>query len=211
MKQFAQAGLNVLRRLLDSRHIVLIVSTVLLLTCQRYYHLTPWAWLDRVLFFLLAPCVIIMVAWREWPTVYGLRWGDWRRGLLFTLGGVALSTPVLWLVARTPAFRDYYGAGALPWDWLVLDNAIHLLSWEFLFRGFLLFGLARRYGEDAIWLQAVPFAIAHFGKPALETLSTIFGGAAFGYIAYRTDSMLYPFLIHWFIQVFTTVVASGMI
>ncbi len=89
-----------------------------------------------------------------------------------------------------------------------MDNAAHLFSWEFFFRGFLLFGLAERYGDDAIFLQAVPFAIAHFGKPEVETLSTIFGGAAFGYVARKTDSMLYPFLIHWYIQVLTIALAS---
>jgi len=53
--------------------------------------------------------------------------------------------------------------------------------------------------------------LAHFGKPEIETLSTIFGGAAFGYVALKTNSMLYPFLIHLFIQVLTIALASGMI
>jgi len=73
----------------------------------------------------------------------------------------------------------------------------------------LLFALYPVCGPYAIILQAIPFTIAHFGKPELETLSCIFGGSAFGYVAWRTRSFLYPFLIHWFIATLTIFVASG--
>lgn len=195
----------------DDQIAVLIISAVLLLTIQHYHRLTAWLCVDLAVFCLAAPLSIIRWVWREPPSAYGLRLGDWRRGLLFTLGGVALMTPSVWLLARTSSFRTYYGGLALPWGWLLADNAVHLFSWEFFFRGFLLFGLARRYGDEAILLQAIPFAVAHFGKPEVETLSTIFGGAAFGYVALKTDSMLYPFLIHWYIQVLTIALAAGMI
>ena len=55
------------------------------------------------------------------------------------------------------------------------------------------------------------FAIAHLTKPEIETLSTIFGGFAFGWVAYRTKSFVWPFLIHWFIGTFIIIVASGAI
>jgi membrane protease YdiL (CAAX protease family) len=196
---------------LDGKITVLIISSVLLLTVQHYHHLTPWLSLDMVLLYLLVPLLIILVFWRENPASYGIRLGNWRLGLLFTLGGIVLMTPILWFLARTSSFSSYYGGLAQPWGWLALDNAAHLFSWEFFFRGFMLFGLAQRYGDDAIFLQAIPFAIAHFGKPEVETLSTIFGGAAFGYVARKTDSMLYPFLIHLFIQVLIIALATGMI
>jgi uncharacterized protein len=51
----------------------------------------------------------------------------------------------------------------------------------------------------------------HIGKPEIETLSTIFGGFAFGWIAYRTRSFLYPFLIHWYIFTLIVLVSSGTI
>ncbi|MBN1888150.1 MAG: CPBP family intramembrane metalloprotease [Thermoflexales bacterium] len=196
---------------LDGKTTVLIIASTLLLTVARYRSLTPWHSLDMALLCLVAPMLLIMVGWGQPPSDYGLKVGNWRLGLLFTLGGIALITPVLWLIARTPDFRAYYAGQALPWGWLLLDNAVHIFSWEFFFRGFMLFGLVKRYGDDAIWLQAVPFAIAHFGKPELETLSTIFGGAAFGYVALKTDSMLYPFLIHFFVQVLVIALAAGML
>jgi hypothetical protein len=51
----------------------------------------------------------------------------------------------------------------------------------------------------------------HLGKPELETLTTLFGGMGFAFIAWRTESFVYPFLIHWFIASFTHLVASGRI
>jgi membrane protease YdiL (CAAX protease family) len=196
---------------LDNKTTVIIIASTLLLTVARYRNLTPWPTTNLALLCLVAPMLIIMIGWGQSPSAYGLRLGNWRLGLLFTLGGIVLITPVLWLIARTPDFRAYYASQALPWKWLLLDNAVHIFSWEFFFRGWLLFGLAQRYGDDAIFLQAVPFALAHFGKPELETLSTIFGGAAFGYVAIKTDSMLYPFLIHCYVQVMVIVLASGLI
>ena len=79
--------------------------------------------------------------------------------------------------------QNYYKpmVSGLPWSTL-----LDLFGWEFIFRGWLLFGYTRKFGTDGIWLQAVPFALAHIGKPELETLSTIFGGFVFGWVAWRT-------------------------
>ena len=63
-------------------------------------------------------------------------------------------------------------------------------------------GYVRKFGPDALWLQAVPFALMHIVKPEVETLSTIFGGFAFGWITYHTRSFIYPFIIHWFFALF---------
>jgi len=86
---------------------------------------------------------------------------------------------------------------------------LDLIGWEFIFRGWLLFGYAKKYGHDALWLQSVPFALAHIGKPEVETLSTIFGGFLFGLVAWRSKSFLYAFLIHYFVFFFTVLVAGG--
>jgi hypothetical protein len=93
---------------------------------------------------------------------------------------------------------------------LLIENALDLFGWEFLFRGFLIFALYPVCGPYAILLQAVPFTIAHFGKPQLETLSCIFGGSLFGYVAWRTRSFLYPFLIHWYLATVTILFAAGV-
>lgn len=188
------------------RAAIATIATTLLLVVDSY-HIWGDRLLTRTVLYLLIPLGIILLAFRERLTHYGWQLGDWRAGLRWTIGACAgLALPIMG-IARTSAFREYYGAAAAhPLFWLA--DGVELLGWEFFFRGFLLFALYRACGPLALVLQAVPFTLAHIGKPELETLSCIFGGTAFGYIAWRTRSFLYPFLIHWFLASFTAVVAG---
>jgi membrane protease YdiL (CAAX protease family) len=187
--------------------VVAIIASTLLLIVDSYHVLWGDRLLTRTLLYLVIPLGIILLVFREHPARYGVQLGDWRAGLAWTLGACAGMAAVMAVEARTPAFREYYGASAsghLFW----LADGVELLGWEFFFRGFLLFALYQACGPLALLLQAVPFTLAHIGKPELETLSCIFGGTAFGYIAWRTRSFLYPFLIHWFLASFTAVMAG---
>jgi membrane protease YdiL (CAAX protease family) len=184
------------------------VAATLLLMVDAYHRLTINKGYDRLILYLIVPLVIIFIAFRENPTAYGFSLGDWKLGLVLTVASIVLIAPVLWFVARGGAMKTYYESqvSGLPWN-----TFIDLFGWEFFFRGFILFAYARKMGANALWLQAVPFALAHVGKPEAEALSTIFGGFVFGWIAYRTRSFLYPFLIHWFVASFTIVVAAGLL
>ena len=192
----------------DWKVVAVTVAGTLLLMVDAYHRLTPNKGYDRLILYLIVPLVIITVAFRDNPTGYGFSLGDWKLGLLFTLMSIVLIAPVLWFVARGGAMKSYYESqvAGLPWNTL-----IDLFGWEFFFRGFVLFAYARRFGANALWLQAMPFALAHIGKPEVEALSTIFGGFVFGWIAFRTRSFLYPFLIHWFVASFTIIVAAGLL
>ena len=91
---------------------------------------------------------------------------------------------------------------------------IYYMSWEFLFRGFMLFGLEKRFGAfTAILIQMIPSAIIHVGKPASESFGAIFAGLAFGYLAIRTRSIVYPIILHAVIgigtDIFVTLRLSG--
>ena len=184
---------------------VTIVSTTVLIL-NSYQHITPSTEINQTIFFFVAPFLFILLFFRESPRDYGFTLGDWRAGLVLTLGGILLMTPVIWLLATfDPASEAYYNdmAAGLPWN-----TFGQIFGWEFLFRGFVLFGYARKFGPDALWIQAVPFALLHIGKPEIETLSTIFGGFAFGWVAWRTKSFIYPFLIHWYIFTLIVLVSS---
>ena len=131
------------------------------------------------------------------------------KALLFLTIAMSL---VLWFVARDPGMVAYYSARVAESSVgrLIYVNAVDLWGWEFIWRGFMLFGLARVLGPGpAIFISAIPFAFMHLNKPELETLSTIFGGAGFAFIAWRTNSFIYPWLIHWYIANFTMLIASG--
>ena len=206
-------------RSIDARLTVALVVGILLITLDYYNH---WVAVDSykqllrneavesLLFYLVAPLLMI-VAFRDSPRSYGFRLGDWKAGIWWALGSTLVALPVLYWVARTPAMVSYYDRASRSALEVLLVSGLDLLGWEFFFRGFLLFLMARLVGANAILLQAVPFALAHLGKPQLETLTTLFGGAYFGWIAWRSRSFLYPFLLHWWINAFVYLVASGAI
>jgi len=182
----------------NNRILVLTVLSTTLLMVDHYFTLTPIKELDRVILYLLIPLGAILLGFRQSPRDYGFQIGDWRAGLLITLASLITLTPILWLVVKySPQMQSYYQT-TLDFR-LPLLTFLDLIGWEFIFRGFLLFGYYQAFGDDALWLQAVPFALAHLGKPSLETFTTLFGGFLFGLIAKRTRSFFYPFIIHFFI------------
>lgn len=193
----------------DWHLVVAVISSTLLLMVDHYHALTSHKYIDRMILYLAVPLLIIIFLFRENPRFYGFTFGKWKLGLTYTAAGIILMAPVIFLLGRGDAsMRTYYGGlvSGLPWK-----TFLDLIGWEFFFRGWLLFVFARKMGHDALWLQAIPFALAHLGKPELETLSTIFGGFAFGWVAYQTRSFVWPFLIHWFIATFIILVAAGVI
>ena len=51
----------------------------------------------------------------------------------------------------------------------------------------------------------------HLLKPETEVISTVLGGLLFGLLAWRTRSVLWVWLIHWFMSAFVIVVAVGWV
>lgn len=190
---------------------LIIFSTVVPMLDYYGHRLTAVKAYDRFILYFLLPLLVILLLFRQPVADFGLKLGNWRVGLLWTVGACLGMALILWFVARTPAMQAYYEARA-PQEigrllWL---NGVELFAWEFVWRGFMLFGLAQILGPGpAILIQAIPFAFMHLGKPEIETLTTIFGGIGFGFIAWQSDSFLYPWLIHWFIASFTMLIAVG--
>jgi membrane protease YdiL (CAAX protease family) len=173
------------------------IST-LVLVLQRYRPLDidfPRA--TQVIYFLLIPLATGWLFFRDKPRDYGIRIGNRRWALILIpacLAGMAL---ILYGASKMPEFRSYYHRYAIDWPQLLLDTALYMFAWEFLFRGYMLFGLEKSIGKNAIFVQAIPFVLLHFGKPFLETLACIPGGFGFGYVAYKTRSFLPCFIIHF--------------
>ena len=164
---------------------------------------------DRFLMNFVLPAAVVLLLFREPLRDYGFRWGNWKEGLAWTVAACAVMALILWVVARRPEIASYYKPKSADGFWRAVWKAgVDLFAWEFLWRGLTLFALARVAGPGtAIWLQAVPFSYAHLGKPEIETMSCIFGGAGFGFVAWKSQSFIYPFIIHVFITAWTIWVA----
>lgn len=195
------------RLVFDWKIVAIIVISLIVLAFDNYRSITPFTYWDRVVLYLIIPLLVIIGIFREHPRCYGFTLGDWKAGLVLTLLGAAIMAPILYVFGqRDPALNAYYRdrTTGLPWT-----TFLDLVGWEFLFRGWILFAYARRFGPEALWLQSVPFVIAHIGKPELETFFTIIGGFGFGWVAWRTRSFVWSFLIHWFVATFLILVAAA--
>jgi membrane protease YdiL (CAAX protease family) len=165
--------------------------------------------MSRAVLFFLVPLAIIVLGFRDRPARYGLRLGDWRWGLGLAIAGAVVMTPVVLVLSGAPDFRQYYAPSMDPLPSLLFTNALDLVSTEFLYRGFLMLALARVFGPIGLVVALFPFTLTHLTKPELELLSTFAGGAVYGWLTWRTGSILWGALAHVYIVTLIIVTASG--
>ena len=145
---------------------------------------------------------------------YGFRLSQGKLGWGLVVGVCALMIPILILALQLfPAFQYRYPlckiAGSrwqlfIPYE---LAYGVYMFSWEFFFRGFMLFGLERKFGRYSILIQTLPFAVMHYNKPFPEAIGSIFAGVLLGVIALETRSFIYGAAIHWFVAMTMDVLA----
>ena len=139
---------------------------------------------------------------RRNPLDTGLRLGDYRRWLVHVLVACAVSLAIVVIGARFESVGAYYEPRSVtPLAQYIAEWIVIIFAIEYIYRGFLLFGLRKECGERAILVQMIPFALLHAGKPEIETIGCILTGLYFGYVAYRTNSMWPVFIIHLFANV----------
>lgn len=73
---------------------------------------------------------------------------------------------------------------------------LNFIGIEWIFRGFLVLGLARIFNKNAIIIVAAIYCSFHLGKPLLECISSFFGGYILGIIAYHTKSIWGGVILH---------------
>ena len=118
------------------------------------------------------------------------------------------------LVSFTPAFQQGYPfyrlAGRSGFDFLVweLSYLSTFVAVEFFFRGYLLFGLRRAFGSQALFISMLPYCMIHVLKPAPEALGSIFAGLLLGTLALCTGSLWCGVLLHVTVAVTMDVLAS---
>lgn len=163
--------------------------------------------LVRVVLYLAIPLGVIVVVFRDRPARYGLRLGDWRWGLALAGVGLAVMLPLAWLIGQQAHFRAYYEPSAAPLADLLLTYGLDIFSTEFAFRGFLLFTLVRAMGPLGVVVSQLPFVFGHLEKPEIELFTAFAGGLVYGWLAYRTGSMIWGAIAH--ILIVVVLVASA--
>jgi len=165
--------------------------------------------ISRVGLFFLVPLAIVVLGFRDRPSRYGLRLGDWRWGLGLAVAGCVVMTPIVLVLSSAPDFRAYYAPSLDPLPSLLATNAMDLIPTEFLYRGFLMLCLARVLGPIALIVALFPFTLTHLTKPEAELLSTFAGGAIYGWVTWRTQSTVWGAAAHVYIVTLMIVAASA--
>lgn len=158
--------------------------------------------------FFLLPALIVKLKFKENLSDYGFQRGDSSSGIKFLLVAVPVVLPFIYLSSFQSDFQMEYPLPLLAREstkYLLLWECVYLfyyIGWEFLFRGYLLFGLEKKIGAYwAILFQTLPSTIIHIGKPEGETLSAIVAGVVFGAVALRTRSVFYPLILHYIVGI----------
>jgi membrane protease YdiL (CAAX protease family) len=166
------------------------------------------AW-ERVVLFGVVPLAVVLFGFRDRPGRYGLTFGEWRWGLGLMIAGCVAMTPVVLWYATLPDVRLYYAPSAGSIGGVALTNALDLTASEFLFRGFLTLTLVRAIGPVGVLVATMPFVFAHLGKPELELFSTLAGGLVYGWLAWRTRSIVWGSIGHTYILTLVTMAAAA--
>lgn len=166
--------------------------------------LWSWGWwfgMKGVLSFIL-PALLLTVVYRRSAREAGLGLGNWR----LATGIAALYLPLVavgtWVLSDGAAFQKQYphfDGAARNWHYFLIYEALFLfywIGWEYLWRGFVLFGTVHTLGLYAIFVQAVPFAVLHVDKPWPEAMLSIVGGIALGALCWRCRSFWIAVPIH---------------
>ena len=138
--------------------------------------------------------------------------GDWRWGSKWTLiTCVALIVPT-WISSHDPQFQAEYPLSPLAMEstglflLFAFSYLLYYIGWEGFFRGFIGFGmLGLGYRPFlAMMVQVTLSCIIHIGKPQMELVGAIPGGIIMGVLAYRSGSLLWPLLFHFYLGLLNT-------
>lgn len=111
--------------------------------------------------------------------------------------------PLLIFAARQPDFKQaypYFHLAAQGRQYFLLAQLMQfafMFCWEFICRGYLLFGFYRKVGYAAIAIQTIPFVLLHINKPELEALGAVIAGVALGILALRARSFYPAVILHF--------------
>jgi hypothetical protein len=166
--------------------------------------LAGWGWwfgMQGLLGFVLPAAALALFFSNDLDDL-GLGLGNWR----LATGIAALYLPLVavgtWVLSDGAAFQEQYphhAPAARDWTVFLIYEALFLfywVGWEYLWRGFVLFGTAPTLGLYAIFVQALPFAALHVSKPWPEALLSIVGGVFLGALVWRCRSFWIAVPIH---------------
>jgi len=210
---------------------ILLLSAPILLTIYRYYfysdnfvdyfpkfannpildyysNIFQFAGFFGLMFVI--PVLLVKYVFKERLSDYGLSLGNYKLGLKWLLA-LPIIAIVLFFAVKSPDISSEYPLAksiianrGLIFSYELAYLLLYYIAWEFFFRGFLIFGLAPKFGAvNAILIQTISSCLIHIGKPVGEIIGSIIVGVLFGLIAFKTKSIWYLVILHAAIGILT--------
>lgn len=188
-----------------------------------YHHLVT------LFVFALFPMAIIKIFLKEKLSDYGIGPGSfpadkkandqqmpgWKFGLIASLVSFLILLVPLYFSSKNTEHLNFYPLVKLNvsspseivfWAFAYLP---HYIGWEFFYRGYIGFGMKKHYGAfTAIMLQSLLTTLEHIGKPSGEIIGAIPAGIYLGLLTYRTNSIWWAVLFHWYLGVVNSIFCS---
>lgn len=174
---------------------------------------------------IILPLYILYFSVRHFkPEFYGLKLNGVKVLPYFWL--ILFMIPLIWLASQRPDFLDAYPTYVDRYEYMFLDTeqwktvslyelcyGFDFLSVELFFRGFMVVALSKFVGKDAVLPMVVVYCFLHFGKPAGEAISSIFGGYILGILAYKSRNIFGGLIAHlgvaWGMELLAYLAISG--
>lgn len=160
-----------------------------------------WGATSLVLRTLVPLGIVVWLVGRS-PADYGYRIRGIARHVPMYAAMYVAMLPVLVWASSLDSFQHTYpfyeraaDGGAAYWLY-TLGYGLQFVGVEAFFRGFMTFGLLRRFGTLAIPIMTVPYVMIHFTKPMPEATAAIFAGLILGYMAVKSRSFVPGIMLH---------------
>ena len=178
--------------------------------------------LERLLpfFYFAFSCVVMRMVFPLWiarkflgtgPRDYGYRTQGMSRVVWVYAVLLLAAVPMVWFASTRPDFIHKYPLcrtaiedGTLLLGTFVVYELAYLMifvSGESFWRGYILFGLNRRIGLNALFFMLFPYVLSHLGKPMFETLGAIAAGLLLGGLALAHGSFWLGVALHYGVAV----------
>jgi hypothetical protein len=171
-----------------------------------------WNWgvkvfwsLKRIPFTILPLLLYWWVVEREKKGCYGL-WGGnlnlkpYFLMLLIVLPGIVAVSFLPDFLKAYPFYRPTFVEDAtIRWGKVgafELSYGLSFLVVEWVFRGFLVIGMAKWLGPRAVLPMVAMYCVIHFGKPMGEAIAAVFGGYILGVVALKSRSIWGGVAVH---------------
>ena len=200
---------------LDRRTLVIFVAALLSLwfahfglryvpdTSTRLAELCWWSG-TQIVSYLIVPLIVVrLVGWK--PSDIGWKFRGTSRHWNYYAILFVIAVPFVVVASMTTEFQNRYPLLEVfqgqenVWPDLRIWWIFYVLQFvavETFFRGFLVLGLAKRFGQMSILIATIPYLMIHFTKPPVEALAAIVGGIVMGFLAYRTKSVWWGVALH---------------